>query len=287
MPPDRCRSSPGFLREAARSVDVQIVQKSSAPDQIGTEPGTPVLERRHLTPTDERTTVARTIHQQIRAAVANTANRPIPTSWLKAQPALATYRSRADIVAAVRSAPGSPVTDETLRSLLRISRLDGDATTVILDAILPTVSRCIGRTAHPMFYDDVLTELTMVILEADTDNLIDQVARRLAKRAVRRSLRRVEIENRHRDGRLNLDEGFDSPVIASSVEDQALQRTELTEIARTITGAIDAGRLTSGTWTAFLDGKVLPAVSGERLHVDRRKTFSATQMVRRQLAHIC
>lgn len=231
--------------------------------------------------------MAPTIHQQIRAAVANTANRPISTSWLKAEPALTTYRSPADIVAAIRRDPASPATDETLRSLLRLSRHHGDAATVVLDAILPTVSRCIGRTAHPMFYEDVLTELTLVILEAEADDLIDQVARRLAKRAVRRSLRRVELENRHRDGRIDLDERFDSLESGIAVEDQALQRTELAEISQRIRVAIEAGRLTTWAWTAFLDGKVLPAVTGDRLPVDRRRTFSATRMVRRHLTHAC
>lgn len=267
-------------------MDVQSERNLSVPDQIGTKPGTRAVDRRHSTTTDERNPVAPSIHQQIRTAVANMANRPVPARWVAAEPTLAAHSSPAGLVAAVRRDPSSQASDDALRALLRLARHDTDAATVVLDALLPTMSRCIGRTAHPMFYEDVLTELALVILEVD-DQRSDQVAKRLAKKAVRRSLRRVEIENRHRDSRLGLDEGFDSPTNGASVEDQALQRTELTEVARRVAQAIEAGRMTPGAWTAFLDGKVIPAVTGERLPVDRRTTFSATQIVRRQLDHAC
>jgi len=227
------------------------------------------------------------LHRQLRTAVARMAERPVPTTWAEAEPELAGCPTVADVLAAASGDGDLQRSDRTIRALIRVSHRDPDAALVLLDALLPAISRCIGHVTKAEFRREVLADLAFVILEADDTERVDHLAQRLAKRAYRRTMRRIETETRFRDHRIGLDEALAAPSCTAGIEDLITDRIHLTEVGLRIEQAIAEGRLSTQTWAAFCDGKLLPAITGERRPVDRRATYGAIRVVRRQLDHAC
>lgn len=215
------------------------------------------------------------------------AKRAVPTPWTDAEPELASYPTVADVLAAASGDGDMHRADRTIRALIRISHRDADAALVVLEALLPAISRCIGHFTKAEFRREVLADLTIVILEADDAEQVDQLAQRLAKRAYRRTMRRIETETRFRDHRIGLDEAVEAPACAVGIDDLVTDRIHLAEVGMQVERAITEGRLSAHTWTVFCEGKLLPAVTGERRPIDRRATYGAIRVVRRQLDHAC
>ena len=227
------------------------------------------------------------LHRQLQTSVARMAKRPVPTTWTEAEPELAPYPTVAAAMAAIGGDGEVHQADRTIRALIRISHRDPDAALVLLDALLPAISRCIGHVTKAEFRREVLADLAIVILEADDTERVDHLAHRLTKRAYRRTMRRIETETRFRNHKLELDEALDAPTCTVGIEDLVTDRIHLTEVGLQVEQAITEGRLSAQTWAAFCEGKLLPAITGERRPVDRRATYGATQVVRRQLDHAC
>lgn len=227
------------------------------------------------------------LHRQLRTSVTVLAKRPVPTLWTEAEPELASYPTVAEVLAAASGDGDVHRADRTIRALIRISHGDPDAALVVLDALLPAISRCIGHVTKAEFRREVLADLTIVILEADDTERVDHLAQRLAKRAYRRTMRRIETETRFRNHKLGLDEALDAPACTVDIEDLITDRIHLAQVGLQVDRAITEGRLSAQTWAAFCEGKLLPAITGERRPVDRRATYGAGRVVRRQLDHAC
>lgn len=227
------------------------------------------------------------LHRQLRTSVARMAEHPLPITWTQAEPELAGYPTVAEVLAAASGDGAVHRSDRTIRALIRISHRDPDAALVLLDALLPAISRCIGHVTKAEFRREVLADLAFVILEADDTERVDHLAHRLAKRAYRRTMRRIETETRFRDHRIGLDEALDAPACTVDIDDLIADRVHLAEVGLQVERAITEGRLSAQTWAVFCEGKLVPAVTGERRPVDRRATYGAVRVVRRQLDHAC
>jgi hypothetical protein len=225
-------------------------------------------------------------HRQLHATVARRARRPIPAAWTNAEPDLARYPCLGDLHHTIRCDDPQPRADQAVRALIRLTRVDSEASVVLLDALGPAVNRTLGPTTTAEFRREILAELAVVILEVDHPERLDHLARRLAKRAHRRTIRRGKAEARH-SNRLAVIDDADTVPNPYQLEDRVLDRIQLREIGRQLRRAVDHGQLSPQTMSAFLDGKLLPALTGTHLPVDRRTTYTATHIIRRHLEHTC
>lgn len=226
------------------------------------------------------------LHHQLRVRVAHIARRPLPTPWTNAEPVLTRYSLVKDLHLMIRRNDPEPATDQAIRALVRLARLDSDAAAILLDALVPAINRSIGPRTTAAFRREVLTELAAVILEVDHPENLDDLARRLARRAYRRTTRRIRAEAHHQGVQAGIEDA-DAVPSPHDVESRVLDRIQLGEIGRQLRQAVDEGRLSTQTVTAFFDGKLFPALTGSHLRMDRRTTYGATRVIRRQLEHTC
>jgi len=250
----------------------------------GTEAGTSISHRRRMNRTDARPPVA-TLHQQVRRAYRRLSNRPIPESWIAQHRQLAVLHRVDGIVAAVRDESCPQVADETVRAMVALARTDDDASTVLLEALVWPLRSRIGNGSSAEFRDEVLTDLAMVILEADDLDQATHLPARLARRAYARARRRNDLEQLNRYRELQITPTEMQIAVPDDIAEIATDRAHLRATLATIEGHLATGRLSAKAWEDCRDGCLAPAVGLRRTQPDRTRTYRGRRAVEAVLAH--
>lgn len=198
-------------------------------------------------------------YQQITARYRQLARRTRP-AWLTAIGDL-TLDELVDTIRA-STTPGS---DDHLRALVTAGRRDPDALTVALHALLPALQARLGRTVTDEYRTDMLTDLTLVLLDSPLDG------RRLAHRLVNRAHNRTYKAARrvHTRGVINLTTitTCDPDQLHRQADDRTgdladtvADRIDLTRFHAAVRAAIDSGQLTNDAWNAYRDHRLRRAV---------------------------
>jgi len=151
--------------------------------------------------------------------------------------------------------------DDLTRRLATIARTDQRAAVVVLHALAPLLGARLGRAVTAEYRTDVLTELTMVILDSPLDG--PRLAHRLVNRAhtrVYKAARRVErrgvvhvIEIAPVDPmRMAASIGSFTSDIAEGVTD----RLALARFNDAVVMAVESGALSPSVWAAFRDHRL-------------------------------
>jgi hypothetical protein len=226
-----------------------------------------------------------TLQQQIRAGYRRLADRPLPTRWIRQHPELARYPNPAALVGTLRDRDRQTDADQIVRALAALTHGDTDAGTVLLEALAWGLASGMNRGLSAEFRDDILVELSLVILEATDLHQLDNLATRLVRRAHARARRRhrVTVENRERELQVSpTDMQLHSDMDVAQV---ATDRAYLSATLLLIGGHIESGLLTERAWVDCRDGFLAPALGWSRLQEDRCRTYRGRRAVKAVLSH--
>jgi hypothetical protein len=226
-----------------------------------------------------------TLQQQIRAGYQRLADRPLPTRWIRMQPDLVRYPNPAALVGTIRDPDRPTDADQIVRALAAISHEHTDAGTVLLEALAWGLSSGMNRRLSAEFRDEILVELSIVILDAQDLDQLDKLASRLVRRAQARARRRHRMLAANRDRELQVPPAELRTISPVDVAQLATDRAHLTTTLCRIRGHLDSGRLSQRSWEDCRDGYLVPAIGGPRLQRDRSRTYRGRQAVKAVLAH--
>jgi len=226
-----------------------------------------------------------TLHQLIRIAYQRLADRPIPVRWIRMQPELVRYPNPAALVGTIRDADRPTEADQIVRALAALAHEHTDAGTVLLEALAWGLSSGMNRRLSAEFRDDILVELSIVILEAQDLDQLDKLASRLVRRAQARARRRhrASVETREREVQIVATGHHLSSVV--DVAQLATDRAYLTATLCLIRGHVEGGRLSESSWQDCRDGFLAPAIGWNRLQRDRSRTYRGRRAVHAVLFH--
>lgn len=224
-----------------------------------------------------------TLHQQIRTSYQRNAHRPVPGRWIRLQPTLSRYSSRAALATVIRDDNRTIEADGVIRALVALNPIDPEAGTVLLEALAVRLPS--HRRLSAEFRDEILVELALVILEATDLEDLDRLAARLIRRAHARARRRYEAARTTRDRERTMAPEDLSPRSEVDVAQQATDRAMLTATLETVRRHVATGQLPERAWNDFRDGRLAPALGWIRLQPDRSRTYRGRQAVASALAH--
>jgi len=226
-----------------------------------------------------------TLHHQIRTGYERLADKPLPARWIRMQPDLVRYPNPAALVETIRDRDRPTEADRTVRALAALTSRDSDAGTILLEALAWGLTSGTNRRLSAEFRDDILVELSLVILEASDLAQLDNLATRLVRRAQARARRRYQTVAGNRDRAVQMspdDVRVTSPV---DVAQRATDRAHLTATMGLIRSHLEDGRLSQRSWEDCRDGHLAPAIGGLRMQHDRSRTYRGRQAVRAVLTH--
>jgi hypothetical protein len=136
---------------------------------------------------------------------------------------------------------------------------------------------------------DILSDLTMVLLEASEldrlDNLVHRFVARAHTRAAKRTHRAIE---RHENGAQwhTLPCTYEDDIIVavdpSDPADLAVDRAILHSLRAAVRRAVDAGAVPASTWERYVTGRLQQVFTPQRL---TSGTITAARRARHRLAH--
>ncbi|MGE3689380.1 MAG: hypothetical protein AB7J47_23815 [Acidimicrobiia bacterium] len=223
------------------------------------------------------------LYRQLDTAYQHLTTRPRPV-WL----ATVTTNGCAEVVTAIRNDQPDPTTsDATLRALLQAARRHPDALTVALHALVPRLRVRLGRSVTDDYRGDVLSDLTMVLLDSPLDGP------RLAARLVNRAHNRTHKAARsvHTRGVVNIRTvapldpvHFAHRREASDTEDVAtiaVRRADLARFRMAVQAAIDDGELTEDAWAAYRDHRLVRVLDADARLCTSHERTTATRTARK------
>jgi hypothetical protein len=168
-----------------------------------------------------------------------------------------------DLVAAIRE-PLGPGADDVLRAVITVGRSQPDALTVVLYALLPALQARLGRTVTEDYRTDVLTDLTLVLLDSSLEG--GRLAHRLANRAHNRTYK-AALRTRTR-GDINPttitpcdpEQLNRRPDPGADIATMVAGRVDLVRFHSAVQTAIDEGRLSEDAWAAYRDHRLRRAI---------------------------
>ena len=226
-----------------------------------------------------------TLQQQLRSEYRHLDNRPLPARWIRRHPELARYPNGAALVGTVRDRERLTDADQIVRALAAISSHDSSAGTVLLEALSWGLGSGMNRRLSADYRDDLLVELSLVILEADDLAQVDNLATRLVRRAQARTRRRYRTSIATREREVQVAPTDLRAPSTVDVAQLATDRAHLTATMRIIRNHLENGRLSDRAWEDCRDGCLAPAIGGPRLQHDRSRTYRGRQAVKDVLVH--
>lgn len=226
-----------------------------------------------------------TLQQQIRAEYRRLADQPLPARWIRQHPALARYPNAAAIVGTIRDRDRLTEADQVVRALAALTRGDTDAGIVLLEALAWGLASGMNRGLSAEFRDDILVELSLIVLEATDLHRLDNLATRLVRRAHARARRRHRAMTEHREWEVQVSAAELHLPSSTDVALAATDRAYLTATLQLIRSHIASGRLTERSWEDCRDGFLAPAMGWSRLQEDRCRTYRGRRAVMAVMSH--
>jgi len=227
------------------------------------------------------------LYGELTTAFTRIAARPVPPRWVDREPVLTGHASIATVHETIRYDLRTGLVDDTVRALVHLAPDDPDAALTVLHALAVFIPSRVGPRPSVQFKEEVLVDLACVILDAGDVDHLDQLPKRLTRRAYRRARRRIETFDRYREHEKPVEMADLSSAIttADDVADLATNRAHLHAFQRSVKTAIDEGRLRADTWEAYRDGRLAPAIGAQRGDATRSRVYRAARTVERELVH--
>lgn len=226
------------------------------------------------------------LNTDLRRGYARLAHRPIPPAWSTKHPALAERATMAALVTAIRDDSDLGQSDALVRALAALAREHvEDAAVVLLEALAREALIRAGNGSSSDFRDDVLVDLTCVILDSDDLADADRLAERLTRRAHSRTARRNFMSHQRAATEVAIDAGLELLQPVPSVEGQVLARIQMEHVCELLEAALASGELPEYVWHRFRDGRLAPLLGFDRAPVNRRRVHDYGIEVRQHLAH--
>lgn len=226
------------------------------------------------------------LNTDVRRAYARLADRPIPPAWVATQPVLAEHATPAALVAAIRDDSDIALSDAVVRALAALAqqRIE-DAAVVLLEALAPEALVRAGTSSSSEFRDEVLTDLTCVILDSGDLVDADRLAERLTRRAHSRSARRNFMSHQRAATEVAIDASLELFEPVPSVEGQVVARIQMEHVRDLLEAALASGELPEYVWHRFRDFRLAPLFGFDRPAFNRRRVHDNGIEVRQHLAH--
>jgi hypothetical protein len=220
-----------------------------------------------------------TLQDQIHYEHKRLAARPLPARWIRQHAELARYADHASLVAVLRDRSRVIDGDRIVQALTQLAHDDPNATNTLLEGLSWWLRGGIYRRLSVGYRDEILIELSVVILEASGLEHLDKLQARLLRRAHARAGRRHQTAYRGRRREVSLTEDVLDPPTTVDVAAIAVDRVQLASIVETIHEHIDAGRLSRRSWEDCRDGVLAPALGLTRLQDDRCRTSAGVALL--------
>lgn len=204
------------------------------------------------------------------------ARRPHPT-WL-------TVISRGgldEVVATIRDdRHDTTASDTALRALIGVGRHEPDALTVAIHALAPRLRARLGRTVTDEYSHDVLTDLTLVLLDSPLDG--PRLANRLVNRAHNRTYKAAQRVHTRGAVHITTVAPHDPEHFArhhdrsDDIATIVAQRVDLARFHTAIRTAIDTGKLSEPSWAAYRDHRLRRALDiDDRICTNHERTTAS------------
>jgi len=213
------------------------------------------------------------------------ASRPIPQDWVNSAPALAEHNNLADLVDAIRDWTNVEVSDGLVRTLLPLARRDDTAALVLLEGTVRLAISQVGGTTSVRFRDELITDLTCVILESEDLLRLDRLVDRISQRAYRRTKRRLAADSQWVEHAVDLEWGIERLDPVRSPEEIVVPRLHLEHVYGLVNQAIESGELASYIWDDFRAGTLAPQLGYPRSDILKHRLWKRAERVRTVLAH--
>lgn len=204
-----------------------------------------------------------TLFDELDAAYEHVAGRTCP-DWL----AGITSADLPTVVEAIRRGAHDPqarqVADTFLRDLITLGRHQTDALTVALYALAPQLRAGLGRAVTDDYRDEVLTDLTMVLLDSPLDGT--GLARLLLRRAHSRTRRAARRTHTRGTRNVRTIAPADPTTLArqpdprDDIATTVARRVDLDRFAAAVHTALDTGQLSESAWTIYREHRLRRAV---------------------------
>jgi hypothetical protein len=226
------------------------------------------------------------LNTDVRRAYARLADRPIPRGWSAKQPVLSEHPTPASLVTAIRDDSDVERSDTVVRALAALAQAGTeDAAVVLLEALAREALRRAGTGSSSEFRDEILIDLTCVILDSGDLAGTDRLAERLTRRAHSRTARRNFMSHRRAATEVAIDAGLELLEPVPSVEGQVLARIQMEHVRDLLDAALASGELPDYVWQRFRDFRLAPLLGFDRPAFNRRRVHDHGIEVRQHLAH--